>query len=62
MLLLSGAGGVNQIGSRAAHSYWVFHFFPLPFLFYLFFRISLAAFAPEIPVSPVPGCVPEPHR
>src|SRR5207247_9107021 len=26
------------------------------------FRISRAAFAPEPPVSPVPGCVPEPHR
>ena len=26
------------------------------------FRISRAAFAPEPPVRPVPGCVPEPHR
>ena len=26
------------------------------------FRISRAAFAPEPPVSPVPGCVPDPHR
>src|SRR5256885_8868737 len=26
------------------------------------FRISRAAFAPEPPVSPVPGCVPDPQR
>ena len=24
--------------------------------------ISLAAFAPDPPVSPIPGCVPEPHK
>ena len=26
------------------------------------FMISLAAFAPEAPVKPVPGWVPDPHR
>ena len=26
------------------------------------FTISLAAFAPEPPVNPAPGCVPLPHR
>src|ERR1700678_539264 len=26
------------------------------------FRISLAAFAPDIPFNPVPGCEPEPHK
>jgi hypothetical protein len=26
------------------------------------FKISRAAFAPDPPVSPAPGCVPEPHK
>jgi hypothetical protein len=26
------------------------------------FNISLAAFAPDPPVNPAPGCVPDPHR
>lgn len=26
------------------------------------FRISRAALAPEAPVSPEPGCVPDPHK
>ncbi len=30
--------------------------------FFSAFRISRAAFAPEPPVNPVPGCVPLPHK
>ena len=30
--------------------------------FLIAFKISLAAFAPEAPVSPTPGCVPLPHK
>jgi len=30
--------------------------------FFRSFRISRAAFAPEPPVKPAPGCVPLPHR
>jgi hypothetical protein len=33
-------------------------------LFYFFscFNISRAAFAPDPPVNPAPGCVPDPHK
>lgn|SRR5579871_6727834 len=31
-------------------------------LLFITFAISLAAFAPEPPVNPAPGCVPEPHK
>jgi hypothetical protein len=34
---------------------------PLPY-FLSSFKISRAAFAPDPPVKPAPGCVPEPHR
>jgi hypothetical protein len=30
--------------------------------FFNAFRIAFAAFAPEPPVNPAPGCVPDPHR
>ncbi len=30
--------------------------------FFKSFRISRAAFAPDPPLSPVPGCVPDPQR
>jgi len=30
--------------------------------FFISFKISRAAFAPDPPVNPAPGCVPEPHK
>jgi hypothetical protein len=30
--------------------------------FFKSFKISRAAFAPDPPVNPAPGCVPDPHR
>ena len=34
----------------------------LAYVFFNSFNISRAAFAPEPPVSPAPGCVPLPHK
>src|SRR5437763_251259 len=33
-----------------------------PRYFFRSFKISRAAFAPDPPVRPAPGCVPEPHK